>query len=184
MRIAILGGTDYLDTVFEDWLYKLNSKHPKAMILTGTATGKNLYDDDKKKIGYLNSAEQMAASLMPGLGHEVWTPDMTTKTAQFLGANSDLQLGWILSGQWELYRMEGGALNHRFITPRPDVIVAVGNPDSSRAAAAIKHWQLFDAWREKEFQRPLVKVAAPEKKKAAKKRKPKKKIEQTEQIAA
>lgn len=176
MRVAILGGTDYLESDFEDWLYKLNDKHPSAVIFTGTAGGKNVYGPNKEKLGYLPSAEGMAASLMPGLGHEVWTPDMTTPTALYLKAGADLQLGWILSGQWELYRNEKGVLNHRFITPPPDVIVAVGKPTSSRAAAAIKHWQQFFGWREKENQIPLVKVAVPAEAKKAKVYKAKKKI--------
>ena len=190
LRIAIAGGTDYVDTAFEDFLYALSEKYPDCIIHAGTAGGKNIYDDPpapakKTKIGYLKSAEMMAASIMPGLGHEVWTPDMTTMTAQYLGGGSDLQLGWVLSGQWEMYRNEkGGPLHHRFITPRPDVIVAVGKIKSTRAATAYDHWKKFDAWRLEEFRRPFHNVAAPVEAKAAKKYRAKKKMNQTEQIAA
>lgn len=192
MRIAIVGGADYLPEVFEDFLYALHRKYPDAVIVCGTAAGKNLYEEDgdgkKKKVGSIPSAEGMAYSLMTGLGHTVEQPDMTTKTAQYLGGDSDLQLGWICSGQWELFARTNEAgkkfLDHRWITPRPDVIVAVGNLESSRAKYAYDAWKKFDAWRLEENRRPFHNVAAPVKEKKHAARRPKKKIEQTEQIAA
>jgi hypothetical protein len=140
------------------------------VIVTGTPPGKNVYEevDGKRKVARsILSAERMAESLMTGLGHTIETPDMTSKTAQYLGGGSSLQLDWILTGQWELYRTKNGALNHRFITERPDIIVAVGKPDASRAKAALDTWKKLYAWRPDgtdQFFVPFHSVAVPPKK--------------------
>ena len=165
MKIAIIGGHDYDEGKFEDFLYALNQKYPDALIVTGTAVSRK----DKP------SAEVKAHSLLTGLGHVVEIPDMSTKTALYLGGGSDLQLGWVLTGQWELFRDGKGVLQHRFISQRPDVIVTVGNPASSRAKQAADHWKKFDAWREKENQRAFHNVAAPPEKKKEKRYKATKK---------
>ena len=181
MRIAIVGGTDYDPVAFEDFLYALSNKYPDAVIVTGTPTGKNIYNDNKEKVGYLDSAEVAASNLLTGLGHTIETPDLTTKTAQYLGANSSLQLDWILNGQMELYRDKNDKLQNRWITARPDVIVAVGNLNSSRAKTAHDTWKRLYAWKPEGTDQSFVlfhNVAAPpEKKKAQPKRKPKKKRE-------
>jgi hypothetical protein len=154
VRIAIVGGTDFVPEELEDFLYALNNKYPDAIIVTGNGQG----------------AEKETQRLLEALGMTVEIPRLHTefKHKETSFSPTDHQVGTIIEGDFLIYQDENGKTQHRFISHRADVIVIVGNPDSSRPRKAINIWKRMDSWRDKKNQRPLHRVAAPPVKKKAK----------------
>lgn len=163
MRIAIIGGTDYDQIAFEDFLYKLNSKYPDAVIVTGTAIGQ--------------SAEKQATSLLTGLGHTIEVPEPDQYLSTIM-SKSDLQVRDVICGAMRVQR-KGKSIESYHVTPRPDIIVTVGNPDSARARLATTIWKQLYAWEPDGTNTPFIPLhnvaTVVKKKKTA--RKPKKKTE-------
>ena len=153
-RIAIVGGTDFVAEELEDFLYTLNNKYPDATIVTGNGRG----------------AEKEAQRLLEALGMTVEVPRLHTefKHKETSFSPTDHQVGTIIEGDFLIYQDENGKTQHRFISPRADIIVIVGNPDSSRAMKAASIWKRMDSWRDAHNQRVLHRVAAPPVKKKPK----------------
>jgi len=164
-RIAIVGGTDYVPEELEDFLYALHTKYPDALIITGNGRG----------------AEKEVQRLLEAIGHTVEIPRLHTefKHKETSFSPTDHQVGTIIEGDFLIYQDENGKTQHRFISPRADVIIIVGNPDSSRARKATDVWKRMDSWRDERNRRPLHRVAAPKAKAKAKKHRTPKKRELT-----
>lgn len=156
MRIAIIGGTEYVEEELEDFLYKLHAKYPDSIIVTGDAVGR------KEK----PSAEKATRTLMEALGHTVEVPP---KNPQFAGiksySQSDHQVREIMGGILQLYKDERGVTRHRSLTPPADIIVTVGSETSNRAAMARKAWDKT-AWYKYTPRTPYFNVATPKQEKA------------------
>lgn len=118
------------------------------------------YPDSVIVTGGERGAEKAARVLLEAIGHAVEVPP---KPAD-----------WGNPSDWQAYSCMSGELGKP--EDRADIIVAVGNPDSHRAALAIKHWKRMDSWRLPENQRQLVQVAVT-KSKPKRKARPKKNAE-------
>lgn len=113
------------------------------------------YPEATIRTGNGRGAEKAVKTLLEALGQPVFLPPL--RPDLYLNP-LDCQINDILIGA--------------------DVIVVVGNPDSSRPKRALDLWKRLDSWREPELQRRLVQVAAPPKKKVVKKHKATKRREQ------
>lgn len=80
MRVAVVGGTSYVEAELEEFLYALHSKYPESVVVTGSGRG----------------AEAATKTLLDAIGHTVEVP---VEHPEWYGkASGDCQVNDVLVG--------------------------------------------------------------------------------------